>query len=65
MFTHADFTPEVKYKGAVVKALNRMVSSGKIAKLTEGKYYKPENTAFDSLQPSKAAERQKSDKKNT
>lgn len=28
-----------------------MVASGKIAKLSKGKYYKPENTPFGSLQP--------------
>jgi len=31
-----------------------MVTSGKIAKLSKGKYYKPENTSFGNLQPSQA-----------
>lgn len=31
-----------------------MVVSGKIAKLSKGKYYKPENTPFGNLQPSQA-----------
>jgi len=31
-----------------------MVASGKIAKLSKGKYYKPENTPFGTLQPNQA-----------
>lgn len=38
-------------KQAVIKALNRMVVSGKLAKLSKGKYYKAEETAFGSLEP--------------
>lgn len=51
VFTYADFTTEVNRKEAVIKALNRMVASGKIAKLSKGKYYKPERTPFGNLQP--------------
>ena len=51
VFTYADFTTEVNKKEAVIKALNRMVVSGKIAKLAKGKYYKPEQTVFGRLQP--------------
>lgn len=51
IFTYADFVAEVNKKEAVIKALNRMVESGKIAKLSKGKYYKPENTPFGNLQP--------------
>ncbi|HEV8051927.1 MAG TPA: DUF6088 family protein [Parachlamydiaceae bacterium] len=54
IFTYADFTTEVNQKEAVIKALNRMVASGKIAKLSKGKYYKPENTPFGKLQPSQS-----------
>lgn len=54
VFTYADFTTEVNKKEAVIKALNRMVSSGRIAKLSKGKYYKPENTPFGNLQPNQA-----------
>jgi len=54
VFTYADFTTEVNQKEAVIKALNRMVVSGKIAKLSKGKYYKPENTPFGKLQPNQA-----------
>lgn len=52
VFTYADFTTEVNKKEAVIKALNRMVVSGKIAKLAKGKYYKPESTPFGNLEPS-------------
>ncbi len=54
VFTYANFITEVNKKEAVIKALNRMVASGKIAKLSKGKYYKPENTPFGNLQPKQA-----------
>lgn len=51
VFTYADFITEVNKKEAVIKALNRMAKSGKIAKLSKGKYYKPETTPFGNLLP--------------
>ena len=54
IFTYSDFKTEVTQKEAVIKALNRMVASGKIAKLSKGKYYKPENTPFGNLQSNQA-----------
>ena len=51
VFTCADFNREVSQKQALIKALNRMVLSGKIAKLSKGKYYKPETTPFGDLLP--------------
>lgn len=51
VFTYADFNSEVRQKQALIKALNRMVISGKIAKLSKGKYYKPETTPFGDLLP--------------
>jgi hypothetical protein len=54
VFTYTNFITEVNRKEAVIKALNRMVDSGKIAKLAKGKYYKPENTPFGNLQPNQA-----------
>lgn len=51
VFTYADFVSDVNQKEAVIKALNRMVTSGKISKLSKGKYFKPENTPFGNLQP--------------
>jgi hypothetical protein len=54
VFTYSDFITAVSQKEAVIKALNRMVASGKIAKLSKGKYYKPENTPFGNLPPNQA-----------
>ena len=51
VFTYADFTTSVNKKEAVIKTLDRMVVSGKIAKLAKGKYYKPESTPFGNLEP--------------
>ncbi len=54
IFTYTDFVTEMGRKEAVIKALNRMVASGKIAKMSKGKYYKPEKTPFGNLQPNQA-----------
>jgi hypothetical protein len=54
VFTYSDFISEVKKKEAIIKALNRLAESGKIAKLAKGKYYKPENTPFGKLEPNQA-----------
>jgi len=52
VFTYSDLIDDLgNKKEAVIKALNRMASSGKISKLTKGKYYKPEATIFGDLQP--------------
>lgn len=51
VFTYEYFIDAVNKKEAVIKALNRMAVSGKIAKLSKGKYYKPEQTVFGELQP--------------
>lgn len=51
VFTYEDFDIDVKKKEAIIKALNRMVNSGKISKLAKGKYFKPEKTPFGILQP--------------
>ena len=51
VFTYIDFIDEVNQKEAVIKALNRLASSGKIEKLSKGKFYKPEKTPFGTLQP--------------
>lgn len=51
VFTYEDFIGEVDSVEAIIKALNRMVDGGTIAKLTKGKYYKPEETAFGTLAP--------------
>jgi hypothetical protein len=51
VFTYDDFTTEVNKKEVVIKSLNRMAASGKIIKLSKGKFYKPEETPFGTLQP--------------
>ena len=51
IFTYKDFIGEVNNKEAIIKALNRMANSGKIAKVSKGKYYKPESTVFGKLEP--------------
>ena len=51
VFTYMDFATEVNQKQAVIKALNRMAAAGKIAKLSRGKYYKPETSPFGNLLP--------------
>ncbi len=64
VFTYADFIGKVNGIGskrksraigkeAIIKALNRMAASGKIAKLSKGKFYKPEKSAFGKLQPNR------------
>jgi hypothetical protein len=52
VFTYDDFIRKVNERQAVIKALNRMAASGKIAKLSKGKYYKPESTPFGDILPS-------------
>lgn len=51
IFTYDDFITEVNKKEAIIKTLNRMASSGKISKLSKGKFYKPETTTFGTLLP--------------
>jgi uncharacterized protein YjgD (DUF1641 family) len=51
IFTYNDFLSDQTNREAIIKALNRMVVAGKIAKLSKGKFYKPENTVFGKLHP--------------
>ncbi|MCY4266931.1 MAG: DUF6088 family protein [Flavobacteriaceae bacterium] len=51
VFTYKDFKPKVNNSEAIIKALNRLVTSGKIEKLSKGKYYKPKTTVFGTLDP--------------
>ncbi len=52
VFTASDFEMDSQSVSAVVKALNRMVVSGEIAKLAKGKFYKARKTQFGELKPS-------------
>ena len=51
IFTYTDFLKEADQREATIKALNRMVAAGKLAKLSKGKYYKAEKTVFGTLEP--------------
>ncbi|MEG1522195.1 MAG: DUF6088 family protein [Bacteroidales bacterium] len=52
VFTYHDFIVDVDKKDAIIKALNRLAKTNKIARLSKGKYYKPEDSEFGSLKPS-------------
>jgi hypothetical protein len=54
IFTYADFDWEQNSMEAIIKALNRLVASGRIVKLSKGKFYKPETTPFGKLEPNQA-----------
>ena len=51
VFAYTDFLKEPSQREAIIKALNRMVAAGKLAKLAKGKYYKAEQTVFGTLEP--------------
>jgi hypothetical protein len=51
VFTYERFIIDVNKQEAVIKALNRMVAKGKIAKIANGRYYKPETTPFGDILP--------------
>jgi hypothetical protein len=52
VFSYTDFDIEVERKDTIVKTLNNFVAKGKIAKLSKGKFYKPQVTEFGTLLPS-------------
>jgi len=52
VFTYENFNSDVNNKEALIKAHNRMASSGRISKLAKGKYFKPYKTPFGNLLPS-------------
>lgn len=51
VFSYRDLSQEVDRQEALIKALNRMAASGRIAKLSKGKFYKPEQSPFGELPP--------------
>lgn len=51
VFNYLSMLQDVSEREAVIKALNRLAQAGKIAKLSRGKYYKPEVSPFGNLQP--------------
>ncbi len=54
VFTYSDFITEVNRKEAIIKALNRLATSGQIIKLAKGKFYKPETSVFGKLPPNQS-----------
>lgn len=51
LLTIGDFNVDMRYQGALVKALNRLVAQGALQRLSKGKYYKPRKTIFGTLKP--------------
>ena len=51
ILTIGDFNVDMRYQGALVKALNRLVDQGTLQRLSKGKYYKPRKTIFGMLEP--------------
>jgi len=51
IFTYKDFDIPVENMSALKMALNRLVNSGKIVRLSKGRYYKMEVSEFGYLRP--------------
>jgi len=51
VFTYDDFSMPVNKSGALKQALNRLVKSGKIVRVSKGRFYKPEKGIIGNLQP--------------
>jgi hypothetical protein len=51
VFSYMEVSTEAVEKEALIKGLNRMAAADKIAKLSQGKFYKPEQSPFGELPP--------------
>ena len=51
VFTYSDFNIDVKNESALKVALYRLVKSGKIERLSKGKFYKPKQGIVGKLKP--------------
>lgn len=51
VFTYKDFNVPGSNKEAVIKALNILLSKGKINKISKGRFYKPEKSVLGELLP--------------
>lgn len=51
VFTPADFPVEVGKQPSINRTLNNMVATGKIRRLSKGRFYKPKITQFGELPP--------------
>lgn len=53
VFSYSDLGTNPENKEATIKALNRMVKSGLLNKVSKGRFYKPETTEFGVLEPNR------------
>jgi len=51
VFSYRDLRLEEAASATIVRALNRMVERGELAKLSKGRYYKPRVSSFGTMQP--------------
>lgn len=51
VFTYCDFDTEVNETEALKKSINRLVKSGKIVRLSKGRFYKPKKGIVGDLKP--------------
>jgi hypothetical protein len=51
IFTYKDFDVPLNNKSALKMAINRLASSGKIIRLSKGRFFKPEVSEFGPLRP--------------
>ena len=54
VFTASAISCDATRRGAAARALQRMAKKGELSKLTNGRYYKPRQSAFGALKPSPA-----------
>ena len=51
VLTPADFNVPIEQQPSLIVALNRLVASKELKRLSKGKYYKPKNSVFGMLPP--------------
>ena len=51
VLTPADFNVSIEQQPSLIVALNRLVASKQLKRLSKGKYYKPKNSVFGILPP--------------
>ena len=51
VLTPADFNVSIEQQPSLIVALNRLVASKELKRLSKGKYYKPKNSVFGVLPP--------------
>ena len=51
VLTPADFGMPIEQQPSLIVALNRLVASNELKRLSKGKYYKPKNSVFGMLPP--------------